>query len=350
MKTLAFFSTIALTIFLFSNASQRHPVTFEPEDSVAEILVKLGDEPLPHQPDLTVEGASAEQGEKLVLTGFAQKPAGGETSKQSAHFVCTSCHNIQREEPDLSVTDAQVRLEYAKENGLPFLQGSPLYGVVNRTSYYNGDYDKKYGDLVKKARNNLREAIQLCATECAQGRALDPWEMESILAYLWTIDLKMNDLILSEEEYTAINVALNNETEQTAAIELIKSKYMDHSPATFVTPPDDRKVGYPNIQGDPANGKLIYKLSCLHCHEKQRYAFFELDNSQLTFQHLAKHFPKYTRYSIYQVSRWGTSPVPGKKAYMPQYTLEKMTHQQLEDLRAYVEQQAKGDSNSVGGN
>ncbi len=350
MKTLAFFTTIAFSIFLFSNAPQRHTTSVEPERSVAEVLVQLGDEPLPHQPDLSVEGASAEKGEQLVLTGFAKNPKGSETTKQSAHFVCTSCHNIQREEPDLSTTDAQVRLEYAQENGLPFLQGSPLYGVVNRSSYYNGDYDKKYGDLVEKARNNLREAIQLCATECAQGRALEPWEMESILAYLWTIDLKMKDLILSDNDYAAINNALANNAKQQAAIDLIKSRYMDHSPATFVTPPDDRQAGFEDITGDPANGKLIYELSCLHCHEDQRYSFFELDNSQLTFQHLAKHFPRYTRYSVYQVSRWGTSPVPGKKAYMPQYTLEKMTKQQLEDLRAYVEQQARGESNAVGGN
>jgi len=60
----------------------------------------------------------------------------------------------------------------------------------------------------------------------------------------------------------------------------------------------------------------------------------------LSFKHLAKHFGKYSRYSTYQVSRWGTSPTAGKEAYMPQYTAEKMSVQQLEDLKAYVLQQA----------
>ena len=41
---------------------------------------------------------------------------------------------------------------------IPFLQGTALYGAVNRTSFYNGDYEKKYGSLVSKARNDLREA------------------------------------------------------------------------------------------------------------------------------------------------------------------------------------------------
>jgi hypothetical protein len=31
----------------------------------------------------------------------------------------------------------------------------------------------------------------------------------------------------------------------------------------------------------------------------------------------------------------------GKKAYMPQYTQEKMSDQMMEDLRSYIEQRAK---------
>ena len=66
-----------------------------------------------------------------------------------------------------------------------------------------------------------------------------------------------------------------------------------------------------------------------------------MDNSDLTFDFLEKHISAYTRYSIYQVSRYGTSPIPWKKAYMPQYTKEKMSEQMLEDLRMYIEQEAK---------
>lgn len=311
------------------------------DEQVAEVLEKLGDEPVEHRVDTAIAGVSAEQGQSLVLTGFAHKPKGGRLSKQSKHFVCTSCHNIQKEDPDLSVADPQARLLYARDMGLPFLQGSALYGIVNRTSFYNGDYEKKYGSLVTPARNNLREAIQLCAVECSQGRALEPWEMESVLAYLWTIGLKMKDLALRDKEYKQVNTALAIGKNKEAAIELIKSHYLQASPATFVEPPKDRREGYENIEGDPANGKLVYELSCLHCHEKERYSFFKLDHAKTTFQYLKKHFPQYTRYSVYQVARYGTSPIPGKKAYMPNYTLEKMSRQQLEDLRAYVEEMAE---------
>ncbi|GAB4242393.1 MAG: hypothetical protein Kow0027_00750 [Saprospiraceae bacterium] len=305
---------------------------------VAEVLEGLGDAPLPHKPDLSVPGASVENGRDLVLYGSALGPDGRLGKRISRHFVCTACHNVERDEPDLSQTNPVARLEYVASKGLPYLQGSALYGIVNRTGFYNGDYYKKYGDLVTKARHDLREAIQLCATECSQGRLLEDWEMESVLAYLWTIGLKMEDLKLSEQEYQLIAEAKNGD-EQGKAIATIKEKYLSGMPATFVDPPEDRKRNQP-VTGDASRGKLIYELSCLHCHQDRRYSFFLLDSSQLSLQFLDKHFSKYDRYSVYQVVRYGTSPVPWKRAYMPQYTLEKMDEQMLEDLRTYLRQAA----------
>ena len=329
-------ATVILTSFL---PEEKTLLEVKKGDAISDVLKKLGDAPIQHQANL-IKGASAEIGADLALHGIAKKPNGGSTKKQSKHFVCTSCHNTVKEDPDLRVSDPQARLNYAKENGLPFLQGTSLYGIVNRTSFYNGDYDKKYGKLVEPARNNIREAIQLCAVECAQGRKLKNWEVESVLAWLWTLELKMEDLNLSEADYQTVNAALNNDGDKTAAIELIKSYYLQGSPATFITPPSDRKIGY-NLKGNPDNGKLIYELSCQHCHEDKRYSYFDLDDEQLTFKHLDKHIPKYTRYSIYQVGRYGTPPMNGKKAYMPQYTQEKMSDQMMEDLRSYIEMRSR---------
>ncbi len=309
-------------------------------NSVNNVLKELGDRSIIHYPKTNIVGASAQAGEELVLHGITKNIKGAKTKKQSKHFVCTSCHNIEREDPDLSISDPQARLEYTNKKGLPFLQGTSLYGAVNRTNFYNGDYDKKYGDLVKPARNNIREAIQLCAVECAQGRRLKNWEVESVLAYLWTLELRMKDLNLTEKELKQIKTAKRKKGKKQAAIELIKSKYLDGSPATFAKPPEDRKKGLVE-KGDPQNGKLIYDNSCKYCHEKARYSYFELDDNPLTFKYLEKHLSKYTRYSLYQVARYGTPPLNGKRAYMPQYTLEKMSNQQLEDLRAYIEQEAR---------
>ena len=194
--------------------------------------------------------------------------------------------------------------------------------------------------MVDVARNNLRESIQLCAVECAQGRKLKDWEIEALLAYLWTLGLEIEDLNLQGEDLQLIENAMLDKNKSAEAISLIKSKYMDHSPATFTTPPSSFAEGY-SLQGIPENGKKIYELGCLHCHKDGRYSFLNLDNSKYSFKYLHNHVDSYGHSSIYQVGRYGTPPRPGKKAYMPQYTQEKMTDQQMEDLRAYISQEAK---------
>ncbi|MEL6124012.1 MAG: cytochrome c, partial [Bacteroidota bacterium] len=249
-------------------------------------------------------------------------------------------HNVKREDPDLLSFDPQARLDYVTEKGLPFLQATTLYGAINREHWYNGDYEKKYGDLVKPARNDIREAVQLCAVECAQGRRVKDWELESIMAYLWEIGLQIKDLDLSEKEVDIINDAILNSTNQATAAALITTKYSKESPATFLLPPDDRSAGS-GLEGDPKNGRLIYEGSCLHCHYQKRYTFFPLDRGKMSFTHLSRKIPTYSRQSLYQVVRWGTFSKFGKQSYMPRYTEEKMSVQQLADLRAYIDEQAE---------
>jgi len=311
------------------------------DESVQKILEDLGDEKSPNYPNKLLVGSSAEIGESIVVTGKSRRLSGGKTMKQSKHFVCTSCHNIEQESAYLNTIDPQERLEYTAEKGLPFLQGSPLFGIVNRTEFYNNDYEKKYGDLVYPARKNIREAIQLCAVQCSQGRALKDWEIESILEYLWSIDLKLDNLILEQNEIDLLENALNKKGNKLEAIEMLKSKYLDHSPAHFVDPPEDRKMGIDSLTGNPENGKLIYENSCFHCHKKNQYSFFRLDNEKLSFRQLKYNMGKFDVRSVYQVVRYGTEPHGGKKAYMPHYPLEKMSLQQMEDLRTYIYQQAE---------
>lgn len=306
---------------------------------VSKVLAILGYKtptPLAHTSAYEV---SASRGEALVREGIAVKPGGGKTKKQSKHFVCTSCHNLEKEDPDLTKSDPQARLDYTDSKGLPFLQGTTLYGAVNRESFYNDDYYKKYGDLVVPARNDLKEAIQLCAVECAQGRELNDWELESVLAYLWTIDLKLSDLNLSAEEKDKVFMAIDGAGNAEEVVELIKSKYLTKSPATFGTAYDSM-VTKDEYEGNTDNGKKIYDNSCMYCHENRKYSFFNLDNSKLTFKHLSKKANGYGRHSMYQVTRYGVYSKSGKRSYMPQYPYEKMSDQQLADLRAYIEMRA----------
>jgi len=313
-------------------------VVFE-EDRVFKVLESLGSIEDDKFPNTSEFGVSAKRGQLLIEQGFSSKPGGGKTKKQSKHFVCTSCHNLEREDPDLRFSDPQARLEYTSANGLPFLQGTSLYGAVNRETYYNGDYDLKYGDLVIPARNDVREAIQLCAVECAQGRKLKDWEVESILAFLWSIDLKLQDLNLSNDEFAFIDQAIQYNTDKDSAISLIKSKYLSGSPATFVKAEDSRQMTK-ELTGNVDNGKLLYENSCLHCHEDRKYSYFLLDDCDLTFKHLKKKAEGYSDHSIFQATRFGIHSVSGRRSYMPQYPMEKMSDQQLKDLMAYIELRA----------
>lgn len=319
--------------------------TYQPTDSISdksviEVLESLGADYGAKKPNMSISGVSAEVGRSIIEDGFAPKPGGGKTGQQSKHFVCTSCHNTQREDPDLTVSDPAARLAYTSDRDLPFLQGTTLYGAVNRDNYYNGDYYKKYGDLVDAARNDVRGAIQLCAVECAQGRSLDDWEVESILAYMWSQQLQMTDLALSEEERSTIENAVAGSGDKSAAQKLINSKYLNGSPATFIKPPEDRKVGT-GFDGDSKMGMLVYKNSCLHCHKNGEYSFFQMDDHAITHKYLNRKADKYSRQSIYQVTRWGVPPKSGKRSYMPQYTSERMSDQQLADLRAYIRERAE---------
>lgn len=316
------------------------PSTKITEKSVVEVLEELGVDYSAKRPNMSIPGVSAEVGRSIIEDGFAPKPGGGKTGQQSNHFVCTSCHNTQREDPDLMRSDPEARLAYTSDRDLPFLQGTTLYGAVNRDTYYNGDYNKKYGDLVDAARNDVRGAIQLCAVECAQGRALEDWELESILAYMWTKELQIKDLNLTAEEKAIVENVLSGTGDKEVAKKIINSKYLKGSPATFIPPPSDRKTGT-GLEGDPKMGMLVYKNSCLHCHENGRYSFFQMDDHGMTHRYMNRKADGYGRQSLYQVTRWGVPTKSGKRSYMPQYTSERMSDQQLTDLRAYISERAE---------
>lgn len=336
MKYLVF---IVIAALIGSFSSKEISSNLSPNDKVWDVLERLGDDASHVKPDMSIPNVSAETGYNIITQGFSDVPGQPKSRRQSKHFVCISCHNIEREDPDLTVIDPQARLDYVSQKGLPFLQASPLYGAANRETFYNGDYVKKYGDLVEPAHEDLRESIQLCALECAQGRKLKDWELESIVAYLWDIQLKVSDLTLTDGEMNYISSAIDDSLSWMNANVILRTKYVSYSPATFLPPPDDRKVGT-GLEGDPNNGQKIYESSCLHCHYNKRYSFLHLDNNEMSFNHLNKKMGTYDRHSIYQVIRYGTFSKHWKKSYMPLYTEEKMSNQMLADLRAYIEKRS----------
>ena len=305
-----------------------------------EVQAALGEERpehyLPAMPDL------AKMGEELVKTGRTIGPDGKRSKYISKHYVCTTCHNLELEDPDLRISDPETRLTFAKENNLPFLQGTTFKGIVNRESWYNDDYVKKYGDeKIERAHENLRESIQLCAIECSQGRPMKDWEIEAVLAYYWTLQYTLEDLKLTEANLQKLNTDKNDPAKNESTQAWLRSFYNTISPAHFYDAPPDKNVGYEGLVGDPSKGKDLYELSCLHCHNADGVSHYVLDNSSLSFRHLERKITKDSHFSLYQIIAYGTYSIPGHKPYMPHYPEERMNKQQVEDLRAYVEMMAK---------
>ena len=286
----------------------------------------------PHyRPDATA--AEIARGRELVYRGVtADPPAGAESEPISKHFVCVDCHNTVREEADLSRTDPAARLAYAVEHDLPFLQGSTFWGIADRTSWYNGDYYLKYGDLVAEARTSLAASTQLCAQECSQGRRLLDWELEAILAYYHSLSVTLGELGFTEADLTSLAAKPDS-----AFVDAVYARYLPASPATFVDPPADKAAGYAVARaGDAALGRQLYERSCQTCHHVGGESDLVLDDYPSTLRWLERHLADDGPLSLYEIIRRGTYPVPGHRPYMPHYTAEKMSDQQVEDLRAYV--------------
>lgn len=333
------FSILFLVVLASANWAVKEE-TWNEETPVWHVLIELGNQSPNHHLE-TLDADAISRGRQIVTTGQAISPEGKKGKLQSRNYKCNSCHNIKREDPDLSIDNPEERLRYCRENKIPFLQGTTLYGSVNRTSWFNDDYSKKYGkELIGPANHDLRKAIQLCSEHCSQGRKLKDWELESVLAYFWSIQLKMGDLKFTDSEWEKLKQAQQSGKPNTELTELIKSKYLQKSAATWGTPPGDRKEGY-GVKGNPDNGLMVYALACLHCHKTGKsISQLELGNDKESYRFLAKKIGNNTEESIYHAIRNGTFSEISTEAYMPNFTMQRMSDQQIEDLRAFIEKRA----------
>lgn len=340
-KSTIFFSVfLGVAVYFISTAFVQQTEKIKAPAKVLDALHQLGDQmPLHYIPENELDSSKIAQGKNLTTLGFTNpSDKSFKNGRQSKHFVCTDCHNFQREDPDLGKSNPETRLNYVVENKLKFLPATTLYGTVNKSHWYNDDYLKKYGDLVVPARDSLENAVQLCAVVCSQGRALTESEMESMMHYLNSIGYKMDELGLTEKELEIIIKTMQKESsnsDKKEAIRLIKSKYLAYSPATFMEPQNTESRGLGRM-GDASKGKQIYNLSCMTCHKEGGVTNYKLSNEQLTHKHL-KYWAKTDKvFSVYNITRKGTYSKNGYKPYMPNYTKERLSDQQLEDLMAYI--------------
>ncbi len=333
---------LAAFVLAFDHAPQEEDEKdWGPGTPLHKVLRSLGQEPRLHALD-SIDPKMVESGEDLVKRGSTEWPDGSKSGKISKFYTCDDCHNLKKEDPDLSVSDPEARLDYAMEKDMPFLQGTTLYGVVNRETWYNDDYVEKYGELALDSRDTLRNAIQLCATECSQGRLLNERELEAMLHYFWSISYELRDLGIGIERIEELEELAMEDGKAKDAIADLKEEYLSGSPATFLEPLplEERDMGK---KGDPEKGRFIYENSCQHCHLPGKgITRYTLDKSVLTFKELLKNFDNWKERSIYQTLRYGTSPKKGYRPYMPHYTKERMSDGQIEDLASYIRKKAQG--------
>lgn len=327
---------LGVCLYSFSSSIVGSFLFGDQEVRVSIVLNKLGaDQGLHFIKEL--DSAKVRMGMDLVLNGRTIGPSGKSTKRQSRYFVCTDCHNVVQEDPNLMNPNPESRLKYAGIKGIPFLQGTTLYGVVNRKHWYNDDYLIKYGQLVAPARDTLINAVQLCATTCSQGRSFNEWELEAVMHYLNSIGLKVGDLNLNQKEKELVANGLEA-VDVNDAISVLESKYFHDSHATFLDPllNSKRQLG---SSGNVQSGKLIYNNSCLHCHKDGGVTNYILSNAKMDFQFLRKHLLGEGNQSVYNITRKGTYVKNGYRPYMPNYTKERLSHQQLEDLISFINQQ-----------
>jgi len=313
MKKYLLVLLIAISVFSLSFISDKPNEIISLVDPVHKILTHLGEEGVEHEVRDDVP-SNPKLGWQLVHKGHGA--VGSLKSKKiSRQFVCTSCHNVTKES-DLFYNDPASKVDYSKRLEVPYTQGTTFWGIVNRTSYYN------------ESRNDIREAIHLCAVQCSQGRELKDWEVESILAYFWELELKIGDLITNKE--------LNDTPEEELAA-LLKSRYATGAPATFTkaTKLDEA------IVGNPESGAVIYNQGCLHCHAGKKYSYYKLDKSTKTFKFLKAMMGSNKKQDVHFITREGTLPTEKKSSYMPSYTIEKLGDQELADLVSYIVQEAE---------
>jgi len=303
------------------------------ELSVLDVLLELG-EKKPNHYLMKANQDSVRMGSEMVYFGQLKDKSNSRISK---FFVCTDCHNQVIEVSDLSNETANERLIYGTKNDLPFLPASTFYGMYNKSQWYNGDYASKYGDLVKPTRDTLKNAIQLCAVECSQGRVLKDWELNAITHYYKSIEYKVKDLNLNQSELNQLrtDVASHN----TRSVTLLRSKFNAINAATFGELDPIEPVNY---SADIKVGEYIFENGCLHCHGMGKdITNFEFDNDKLTLSFLKAKLKKHSSYSVPYIVRKGTYAMSGRRQYMPQYPLEKMSNTQLFDLINYIKSKSK---------
>jgi hypothetical protein len=287
----------------------------------------------------------ADWGRQLVTRGrVADPPVGPAPSAPLAgHYRCVHCHNLQREDDRLTLPNPDEREKLIRRLVLPrpdrrdgtapaLTPGTTLWGAVNRERFYNGHYARYHRLTVADGRPmnpaSLADAVQVCCRYCSAGRFPEPWELDSILAYLWELELRLKDLDLPEPTARrALDDLLRADgrsKDRTRA--LLRYSYPRAAKATRCEPPQrsegdtDCYADGTRVTGNAPRGRFLYQSACAGCHGT--------DIHPLAGAELLKSDQRYHQFLWHGTERSGL--------YMPFFPAERLSRQQAADIRAYL--------------
>jgi mono/diheme cytochrome c family protein len=266
------------------------------------------------------------------------------------------------------VQDPEARLTYIESTNpnLSLLPATTFWGIVNRDSFYNDYYAQYHGLCAPETTtdvqlaiggpdssgncapgtrrmnpNSLEDALQVCSAYCSEGRYMVRWELDAVMAYLWDLEVKLDDLVLTDAERNEITGSLLNLKASAKAVEaaraLLGTKYLRAAGDTFRDLPELTVNGDSSVRvgpysdgaaytGDSRRGEQVYARSCAHCHGT---AIMPLKGAaligsvKLYYQALAKGLPAQNA------------------PYMPEFTLQRLSRQQSADIQAYLDSLAR---------
>lgn len=333
----------------------------------------------------------AEVGRRIVELGELPRTSGNTT--QSELFKCINCHNPNMEFDRYNSIAAagttgrgnlgEMRIQHASRTNGFFAQGAPLAGMINSDAFYTGDYQSYYNwkgtpqkpNPFSDAGTNLDSAIGLCSDVCSKGQRLNEREIRAVRAYLQSKQLKIGN-VLTENEICAANILFSSARSEVPAAEInrlknqiktyVDTRYQRQRPATFAK----EKESYAAVNrivsaggGDANRGEEIFERTCMHCHSEEARrttGIFEGTATPIlvfsknrrtgrylkrSYEHVRDGSSKLIKALRSGVERFNsqTDPVAwDKNPYMPLYTKEDLSDEQIADLMAYVNQLASG--------
>jgi mono/diheme cytochrome c family protein len=288
----------------------------------------------------------ADWGRQLLAKGQVTSPPEGTAPSPllSQAYRCIHCHNLVREDAKLTVQDPEARERLLRDKppadgakreatGLALTPGTTLWGAVNRERFYNGYYakyhDLRVGSGQQMDPQKLADAVQICCRFCSVGRYPEAWELDSILAALWDLELHVRDLDLAADKLPQLLADLDSESVLTAAKarQAIKGAHLQAASATRLDVPVRSTAEYDEfpggeiIKGNAETGKLLYQSACAACHHSE----FNLPEGRA----LATNAARYHRYLWQGTER-------DDDLYMPFFTKERLSRRQAADIRAYL--------------